>query len=280
MPDSLGLVTWDDLEIILDELFHEMEGRYGSKIYVEESGRICLDISYEHQLALTPWRKSKLRNYLIVFHQGYYLWELNLARILINNGKYSWSLSRPRNKENITKFRNSHLKQADLTDPQRKTIAEQHLKLFNSTYQPEIKHYPLVEQATLKQTVIALADIIELFTKPASHKYPRPQRSNFVTHAPEGNSIDLTGTSFSRDPRLRKACLRRDQNTCQSCGFHKMSNGKVIIHVHHKHPLRGPTTTTLDDLICLCPNCHMVAHSKGRHQTYSLEEIKKKVASP
>jgi hypothetical protein len=80
----------------------------------------------------------------------------------------------------------------------------------------------------------------------------------------------------SRDPRLVENRKERDNYTCQVCGFRQeVGDGKFVIDVHHLLPLGGlmnVVITSIDDLVCLCPNCHRIAHSK-RGTPLTLVEI-------
>lgn len=82
----------------------------------------------------------------------------------------------------------------------------------------------------------------------------------------------------SRDRSLVDMRKTMDDYTCQSCGFRlEVDNGKFIIDVHHLSPLgelSKATVTSLDDLVCLCPTCHRVAHSQPR-QPRNLDEVRK-----
>jgi len=58
---------------------------------------------------------------------------------------------------------------------------------------------------------------------------------------------------------------------CEACGLEPIEAfgeyGESCIEVHHKTPLGslpGRSQTTLDDLQCLCANCHRIAHAKIR----------------
>ena len=70
----------------------------------------------------------------------------------------------------------------------------------------------------------------------------------------------------SRDRKLVEARKLKDDFTCQVCAYRKMiENQKYIIDVHHLNPIGTMSEirlTSIDDLICLCPNCHRVAHSR------------------
>ncbi len=60
-----------------------------------------------------------------------------------------------------------------------------------------------------------------------------------------------TGTWY----QARKRILKRDNATCQQCGF----QGKYL-HVHHMEFKRNGGTEEDDNLITLCMHCHMVEH--------------------
>lgn len=81
----------------------------------------------------------------------------------------------------------------------------------------------------------------------------------------------------SRDPRLVEERKLRDDYTCQVCSFRFMAApAKYVIDVHHLNPmagLTGVTLTSLDDLVCLCPNCHRIAHT-GHNVPLTLDGIR------
>ena len=72
---------------------------------------------------------------------------------------------------------------------------------------------------------------------------------------------------YERDPRNRKAAIKKHGVKCFGCGL-KMEEryGKIakdFIHVHHVKPLSTvPEDSQPDiaDLVPLCPNCHAVVH--------------------
>jgi len=78
--------------------------------------------------------------------------------------------------------------------------------------------------------------------------------------AKEGEKIEIKGYRVYRDQKIVTAAKKRDNYTCQACGF---SFKQEIVHVHHLDPIgerKEPTETKLEDLITLCPNCHCIAH--------------------
>lgn len=118
-------------------------------------------------------------------------------------------------------------------------------------------------------------------------------RADYDIAAPEsrGNTIEklyewgLEGIAKERNylRRLRNQSIVQsrkieDDFQCQTCGFrHKLPDGNFVIDVHHLTPLGssdGLRVTSIDDLVCLCPNCHRIAHSR-QEWPLSLEEIRK-----
>lgn len=93
--------------------------------------------------------------------------------------------------------------------------------------------------------------------------------------AEEGVAIDKTIKFISRNRALVAERKQKDRNKCQACGYKQLVNGKYIIDVHHKYPLsrnEGIRVTSVDDLVCLCPNCHRIAHTMKFPLT--IEQIK------
>lgn len=96
----------------------------------------------------------------------------------------------------------------------------------------------------------------------------------------EGNLIQITSTAYERDPALRNECIRKHGTKCKICGFEaaKIYGNEFAgkIHVHHITPLGSikefHTVNPDTDLIPVCPNCHMILHSK-KDGVYLPEEI-------
>ena len=92
----------------------------------------------------------------------------------------------------------------------------------------------------------------------------------------EGILREVQYLKRSRDPRLVEERKRLDDFTCQACGFRlAVDDGKYVIDVHHLRPLGSALTvvvTSIDDLICLCPTCHRIAHSRTE-SPFSLKEV-------
>lgn len=107
--------------------------------------------------------------------------------------------------------------------------------------------------------------------------YPEEERLSLVTV--EGKKKTIQVSQYERDPKLRRACIEKYGTTCAVCGFDAAKTYgdkfKGKIHVHHIIPLNqsGQREITEDDLRPVCPNCHMILHSKGGGEVYSIKEV-------
>jgi len=81
----------------------------------------------------------------------------------------------------------------------------------------------------------------------------------------EGFRQDRTVIFRKRNAALIERRKRKDNYTCQVCSFFLLVNGTFIIDCHHVNPLgfvAEVTVTHLDELVCLCPTCHRIAHTQ------------------
>ena len=92
-----------------------------------------------------------------------------------------------------------------------------------------------------------------------------PTDTDKEEQAEEGYRQDRTVVFRKRNAALIERRKRKDNYTCQACSFVLAVNGTFIIDCHHVNPLglaAEVTVTHLDDLVCLCPTCHRIAHTK------------------
>lgn len=89
----------------------------------------------------------------------------------------------------------------------------------------------------------------------------------------EGYLHDRKILAPARNASLASKRKKLDNYTCRACEFKLQIGDRHVIDVHHLNPLgdSGKTITTIDDLICLCPTCHRIAHL--RNPPYSVKEI-------
>lgn len=69
------------------------------------------------------------------------------------------------------------------------------------------------------------------------------------------------------DPKLRKAVLARDNNTCRICG---LSGQEYIetLDVHHLQEVFLGGTDDINNLLCACTVCHKLIHLYGRGELF------------
>jgi predicted HNH restriction endonuclease len=77
-----------------------------------------------------------------------------------------------------------------------------------------------------------------------------------------------------RNATLARRRQERDNHTCQACQLRLQVNEQFVSEVHHLEPLNatGPTLTTIDSLVSLCPTCHRIAHL--RNPPYEVHDIR------
>lgn len=102
-----------------------------------------------------------------------------------------------------------------------------------------------------------------------TQKYDKLYPEEFGNYLGEesGRTI-VTVNRYERDPVLRKKCIETYGTKCAICGFDasaiygKQFDGKI--HIHHIDPLHSKKKKIVkeNDLIPVCPNCHMILHSK------------------
>ena len=81
----------------------------------------------------------------------------------------------------------------------------------------------------------------------------------------EGYTSERKLISQHRNAAIVVACKERDNYTCTACGFQLRVNGRYVIDCHHKNPIgaEGERITSIDELVCLCPTCHRIAHTSS-----------------
>lgn len=97
----------------------------------------------------------------------------------------------------------------------------------------------------------------------------------------DGGKKQVTVNSYERNLAARKECIKANGCKCMICGFDfgefygDEFYGKI--HIHHINPLylykEANELNPKTDLVPVCPNCHMVIHSK-KNGVYSITEVK------
>lgn len=84
----------------------------------------------------------------------------------------------------------------------------------------------------------------------------------------EGKAITVTVNRYERNLRAKTECIKQHGDSCYFCNFNfGKAYGKTAeghIHVHHIKPLseikKNYIVNPINDLIPVCPNCHVVIH--------------------
>jgi 5-methylcytosine-specific restriction protein A len=113
---------------------------------------------------------------------------------------------------------------------------------------------------------------------------PQPDETDDIgTTGVEGRLLRRWALFRERDPKLRRLKIQRVQRSgqalqCEVCSFNFAdtygSLGEDYIEVHHIAPLHisGTRETKLDDLACLCANCHRMCHRSHSGESWRTPE--------
>lgn len=123
----------------------------------------------------------------------------------------------------------------------------------------------------------------------SGHVLPEEYDEADAANLKEGAKKQITVNAYERNPLAREKCieyyrkLNRGRVKCEICGF---DFGKVYgeafaekTHIHHLIEIstvgQEYEVNAIEDLLPICPNCHMIAHS--RKPAYSPDEIKQMI---
>jgi len=88
--------------------------------------------------------------------------------------------------------------------------------------------------------------------------------------------LPMTGDNYPDDWRIRREkVLDRDGYECIGCGMSDREckeENDCGLHAHHIVPLSENGGNGLDNLISLCPDCHLATHSERQEAPYNAPE--------
>ena len=156
------------------------------------------------------------------------------------------------------------------------------LSLEKLVLQPQFRHFFKKEElAEAKRRLDMVPDYAKRIPVAPDENHPDDlqDEKEYV----EGAKKRITVNAYERDPKARKACLKRHGYRCAVCtmNFQEVYGniGKQFIHVHHKKPLAGRrtdyTVKPTIDLVPVCPNCHAMLHTSN--PPLGIEELKQKL---
>jgi predicted HNH restriction endonuclease len=134
----------------------------------------------------------------------------------------------------------------------------------------ELKNFSFQELADKVQQILNVHNAI----------YPDDLPDNSPEYR-EGKKKTVQVNTYERNPAARQACINHYGAVCYVCGFDfgKTYGAKCdgMIHVHHLKMVSESDeeyiVNPIDDLRPVCPNCHMVLHSK-KDGCYTIEAVK------
>lgn len=118
-----------------------------------------------------------------------------------------------------------------------------------------------------------------------------PDEDEEEPSALEGRLLSRLVRTRERDPKLRRRKIAQVLNrhgslSCEVCGFdfHRVYGelGHGYIEVHHVAPLHivGERNTKLDDLACICSNCHRMCHRpRGGERWRTPADVRREMAA-
>lgn len=103
----------------------------------------------------------------------------------------------------------------------------------------------------------------------------------------EGAVRKIVVNRYERRGRARTECIEHYGCRCAVCGFdfEKVYGpiGRDKIHVHHLTPLseirREYRIDSVRDLRPVCPNCHLIIHSKSKREPFTIDEVKEMIGA-
>jgi len=115
--------------------------------------------------------------------------------------------------------------------------------------------------------------------------YPGEMTVADNTALSEGAVSQIFVNRYERNRQARTACIEHYGCRCAVCGFdfEKVYGpiGQNKIHVHHLMPLSGIRQEykidPVRDLRPVCPNCHLIIHSK--REPFTIDEIREQIRS-
>jgi len=115
--------------------------------------------------------------------------------------------------------------------------------------------------------------------------YPGEVNIEDNTVLSEGAVSQVFVNRYERSKQARTACIEHYGCRCAVCGFdfEKVYGpiGQNKIHVHHLIPLSGIRQEyeidPIRDLRPVCPNCHLIIHSKT--EPFTIDEVRKQIRS-
>ena len=165
--------------------------------------------------------------------------------------------------------------------------------VFLGARQKNTGHFLWILRPELKEAIDELIQEHNIILKEAEKEIimlPEEIQADQLQKIIEGAKYKITVNAYERNPKAKKKCieyykkLNNGKVICQICGFDfgdfygQELEGKI--HIHHLKPIheigKEYEVDPIKDLIPVCPNCHLVIHSKKDGST--VNEVKKMIS--
>ena len=260
---------------LLKVLQKDFDATLNNKLASGEYGRMDLPRGYNARFM--RWSGPRKPYYIIIFNELHkYKLELDLTAIQIIDNRYIWFLGR-RTNDVIRKLIESKFDFIDKLPAAYIDAVRSTKNQLNAGKQVQRSGYRVcedVDESGLKEQFSYL--VAEVLSTYWGYEIKDRKKTDTYTiddkRAVEGYERDRVITSYSRNKKLVAECKKRNNNECEVCNFHLIIDGIPVIECHHVDPVhRGIRVTRPEDLVCLCPTCHRIAHQ--REFPYSVQEI-------
>lgn len=259
---------------ILNRARQEFTGaRVTSPRYPDQHAEI--EIAPNVYLAFQHWAEHGRKPYfLIVWRGSKYVMEFDLSRVIFApDDKLTWVLNIPTRKENRKNLSDLGYRVENVDSSLVETIHHQ-MTACNRRARRTPTGYILAKEERLDEAIDKFLEIVSNLVKSDQQRDAAKDRGpgNEDLKVFEGQLAESKILGRRRNRAIVEQRKAHDRFTCQSCHFRARVNGRHVIECHHRFPLRGERITSLDDLVCLCPTCHRIAHR--RDNPYSVDEIR------
>ena len=226
--------------------------------------------------------------YFVVEKGNRKLAQLDLTKILKQEGKFTWYLSKPTNRESLKIYDALFEFFQEIPKDYRDKVRDQKIYLKSN---PTVfkSGYLFLENASREQFEAQFLNFItnlyEFSKNPFQWKPKKFKSTELIKtkvnifniediEAEEGYKQDRTYLYTQRNREIVEKRKAMDEYTCQVCGFYFEIDGKKVIECHHIYPLSEgeERVTRIEDLISVCPTCHRIIHL--RKPPFSILEVK------
>jgi 5-methylcytosine-specific restriction protein A len=223
-------------------------------------------------ISFQKWADNYRKPYLLILWYGHkYVMEMDLSRVVFNSDStLTWVLNRPASKKNREIFKDLGYELTEV-DTGLVEIMHKQMSICNKRARKTPRGYCLGVDITRTEAINKYLEIVEYSVKTKQGQVVN--KSNYDLSVLEGQIQESRLLGKTRNREIVKQRKIKDNNTCQACGYSKRVNDLYVVECHHKNPLLKETITSIEDLVCLCPNCHRIAHT--RKKPFTVEEIKR-----